>query len=115
MPPTPTHVDPLSNIIKPPPNETAQQRIVRETSEIRARALSEEIDRRLSKDHDALTNKETTRILLLGQSSLPRSYTLQLLSTGQSESGKSTTLKSESMFLSQLSAAQPSLDPSGDQ
>lgn len=66
MSPTSTQDDPLLNIIMPPPDETDQQRVARETSEIQARVLSEEIDRQLHKDRDALTNKMTTRILLLG-------------------------------------------------
>jgi len=66
MSPNPAQDDPLLNIIMPPPDETAQQRVARETSETQARALSEEIDRQLYKDRDAFTNKERIRILLLG-------------------------------------------------
>lgn len=66
MPPTPTQDDPLLNIVMPPPNETAQQRVARETCETRAKAHSEEIDRQLCKDWDVPTNKDTIRILLLG-------------------------------------------------
>ena len=67
--PRPTQDDPLLNIILPPLHETAQQRAERETSETQAKALSEEIDRQLYRDQDALTNnKDTIRILLLGLS-----------------------------------------------
>ena len=65
MSPSPRQDDPLSNIITPPPNETVQQRIARETGKAKARALSE-VDRQLYKDQDVLTKKETIRILLLG-------------------------------------------------
>lgn len=58
--------DPLLHIIMPPRHETAQQRAARETSEMQAKALSEEIDRQLYRDRDTLTNKDTNRILLLG-------------------------------------------------
>ena len=108
MSPTPTEDDPLLSVTMPPPDETSQQRVARETIETQAKALSEEIDRQLYKDRDAFTNKETIRILLLGRLVRATSrtvYLLQLPSTGQSESGKSTTLKSKSMSsLSWLSA-----------
>ena len=66
MSPTLTQDDPLLNIIMPPPNETTQQRVARETCEIQAKAHSEEIDRQLGKDLDTLPTDDTVRILLLG-------------------------------------------------
>ena len=67
-PPSLMQDDPLLHIIMPPRHETAQQRAARETSEMQAKAASEEIDRQLHRDRDTLTNnkKDTNRILLLG-------------------------------------------------
>jgi len=60
----------------PPPHETVQQRAARETSEMQAKALSEEIDRQIYRDRSTLTSKDAIRILLLGLSQCASVYLL---------------------------------------
>jgi guanine nucleotide-binding protein alpha-1 subunit len=74
--------DPLALALRPPPNETAQERIAREKAEAEARRISDEIDEELKKEREGM-KKGTKR-------------PVKLLLLGQSESGKTATLKSES-------------------
>jgi len=61
--------DPLSVAIAPPQNETFEEREARETSEMYARKVSEEIDDQLRKEKAAKKKKKPPiKILLLGQS-----------------------------------------------
>ncbi|EIW56415.1 G-alpha-domain-containing protein [Trametes versicolor FP-101664 SS1] len=69
--------DPLSRLLAPPPNETAEEREVRLRVEAEARLRSERIDDQLRAEKAALKKNKPVKVLLLGQS----------------ESGKSTTLK----------------------
>ncbi|KAI0088277.1 guanine nucleotide binding protein, alpha subunit [Irpex rosettiformis] len=74
--PVPTD-DPISLLLSPPPNETSEEAALRLAKEAEARRVSDEIDRKLQVERDALKNQNVLKMLLLGQS----------------ESGKSTTLK----------------------
>ena len=68
----------------PPPNETPEERELREAEESRARMRSEELDEIIRKDGiERKKSKAEVNVLLLGQS----------------ESGKSTTLKRTYYFL----------------
>ncbi|KAI0342360.1 G-protein alpha subunit [Trametopsis cervina] len=69
--------DPLSILLTPPMNETKEQAAMRLAKEAEALRISNEIDRRIQVERDALKNENVLKMLLLGQS----------------ESGKSTTLK----------------------
>ncbi|KAI0331390.1 G-alpha-domain-containing protein [Cubamyces sp. BRFM 1775] len=69
--------DPLSRLLAPPPNETAEERETRLRLEAEARMRSERIDDQLRAEKAALKKNRPVKVLLLGQS----------------ESGKSTTLK----------------------
>lgn len=70
--------DPLTNAIKPPPDETPEERQRRLRSEQAAKAVSDSIDKELESQRASERNgQKPVKILLLGQS----------------ESGKSTTLK----------------------
>lgn len=71
--------DPLSVFTDPPPDETDEQRAVRETREAEEKRVSDEIDEGIRKDKAAMKKEkeQVVKVLLLGQS----------------ESGKSTTLK----------------------
>ncbi|TDL27760.1 G-alpha-domain-containing protein [Rickenella mellea] len=70
--------DPLSIALAPPPNESQDQRARRKALEAEAKRVSDEIDRQIDADAANLKRRRnTTKVLLLGQS----------------ESGKSTTLK----------------------
>ncbi|EIM80220.1 G-alpha-domain-containing protein [Stereum hirsutum FP-91666 SS1] len=74
--------DPLTAALAPPPDETAEQRELREAAEAEARRVSDEIDEQLRNERMALKKKKApVKVLLLGQS----------------ESGKSTTLKNFQM------------------
>ncbi|PSS34232.1 hypothetical protein PHLCEN_2v1742 [Hermanssonia centrifuga] len=70
-------VDPITLLLSPPPNETAEERVIRLQKEAEARKISENIDEQLRRESAALKKRNVLRMLLLGQS----------------ESGKSTTLK----------------------
>ncbi|KIP06671.1 hypothetical protein PHLGIDRAFT_106742 [Phlebiopsis gigantea 11061_1 CR5-6] len=71
-------VDPLTQALAPPPDETDEQRAERLQKEERARRVSDEIDEQIRQERAALKKqKRPIKVLLLGQS----------------ESGKSTTLK----------------------
>ncbi|KAI0673186.1 G-alpha-domain-containing protein [Trametes maxima] len=73
----PIDEDPLSRLLAPPPNETAEEREIRLKLEAEARLRSERIDDQLRAEKAALKKNKPVKVLLLGQS----------------ESGKSTTLK----------------------
>ncbi|KAI0049030.1 G-alpha-domain-containing protein [Auriscalpium vulgare] len=77
--------DPLTAAIAPPPDETTEQKEVRERAEAEARRVSDEIDEQLRNERNALRRRRPpVKVLLLGQS----------------ESGKSTTLKNFQMHYS---------------
>lgn len=69
-------VDPLDAVLRPPPDETNEQRALRIASEEHAKAVSEEIDAAIRAEQQR-RKKRVVKLLLLGQS----------------ESGKSTTLR----------------------
>lgn len=69
--------DPLAFLTLPPPDETLEQRAIREHKEAEAKKISEQIDEFLNQEKNVLRKKKPVKVLLLGQS----------------ESGKSTTLK----------------------
>ena len=62
--------DPFATFTRPPPNETAQERAVRETREAAAKKRSDAIDEDLRKEKLRLKKEEKNlvRVLLLGQS-----------------------------------------------
>jgi hypothetical protein len=72
--------DPFAVFLSPPPNETAEERILRERKEAEAQSESDRIDDEIKAEKAAVkkAQKGLVKVLLLGQS----------------ESGKSTTLKS---------------------
>lgn len=75
--------DPLSAAMRPPEDETPEQRDARLNAEKEAKMISENIDEMLRKDGlERKKAKAEVNVLLLGQS----------------ESGKSTTLKRESHY-----------------
>ncbi|KAK7047866.1 hypothetical protein VNI00_006194 [Paramarasmius palmivorus] len=69
--------DPLDEILKPPPNESPEQAVLRLQREEEARQISMAIDASIKAERQARKRKRIVRLLLLGQS----------------ESGKSTTLR----------------------
>ncbi|EAU82885.2 hypothetical protein CC1G_05507 [Coprinopsis cinerea okayama7 len=69
--------DPLDEVLKPPPDETPEQRLIRLEREAEAKRISLAIDASIKAERQARRKKRIVRLLLLGQS----------------ESGKSTTLR----------------------
>ena len=62
-------VDPLTQALAPPPDETDEQRAARLQSEERARRVSDEIDEQIRLERAALKKqKRPIKVLLLGQS-----------------------------------------------
>ena len=72
--------DPLAARLRPPANESPQDRDRRVRAEDDARKRSETIDKMIRRSEKERSRKQTVKVLLLGQS----------------ESGKSTTLKRQS-------------------
>ncbi|KAF9481633.1 G-alpha-domain-containing protein [Pholiota conissans] len=70
--------DPLTLAIAPPPDETYEQRLIREAAEAEAKRISDEIDEQIRKEREAEKKKKKP---------------VKLLLLGQSESGKTATLK----------------------
>lgn len=61
--------DPLAFITAPPPDETPEQRMVREANEMKAQEVSDRIDDQIKVDKAALKKgKGIVKVLLLGQS-----------------------------------------------
>ncbi|KXN83195.1 Guanine nucleotide-binding protein alpha-4 subunit [Leucoagaricus sp. SymC.cos] len=78
MSPSPTDDDPLTLALMPPPDETWEQRQVREAAEAEAKRVSDEIDEQIKREREnERRRKRPVKLLLLGQS----------------ESGKTATLK----------------------
>jgi guanine nucleotide-binding protein subunit alpha len=73
----PGGTDPLDEVLKPPTDETPEQRAYRIAQEDEARRVSHAIDQSIKAERQILKKRKVVRLLLLGQS----------------ESGKSTTLK----------------------
>lgn len=73
----PVPVDPFDEVLRPPTDETPEQRAVRLAREEQARKVSAAIDASIKAERNARRKKRIVRLLLLGQS----------------ESGKSTTLR----------------------
>ena len=61
--------DPITVLMKPPPNETIQQKEMRLTKEAEAKRVSDLIDESIKADRAVWKKrKDTTKLLLLGQS-----------------------------------------------
>lgn len=83
--------DPFAVFHAPPPDETPEQRALRERKELEARKVSDRIDEELKAEKTALKKQQKglVKVLLLGQS----------------ESGKSTALKSVLLHISYFHVA----------
>ncbi|KAF9450753.1 G-alpha-domain-containing protein [Macrolepiota fuliginosa MF-IS2] len=78
MSPSQSDDDPLTLALMPPPDETPEQRQVREAAEAEAKRVSDEIDEQIKREREnERRRKRPVKLLLLGQS----------------ESGKTATLK----------------------
>ncbi|KAH7882317.1 guanine nucleotide binding protein, alpha subunit [Phlebopus sp. FC_14] len=77
MAPNFSEVDPLEQVLRPPPDETEEDRLIRLAQEAEAARISQAIDESIRAERIQQKKKSIVRLLLLGQS----------------ESGKSTTLR----------------------
>ena len=64
----PVSDDPLDEVLRPPPNETPDQRQLRLTRESEAKRVSMAIDANIKAERQARRKKRIVRLLLLGQS-----------------------------------------------
>jgi hypothetical protein len=60
--------DPLDELLKPPPNETEEDRVIRLAQEAEARRISHQIDESIKAERQQQKKKSVVRLLLLGQS-----------------------------------------------
>lgn len=60
--------DPLDEVLKPPPDETFEQRQLRLEREAEAKRVSQAIDASIKAERTARRKKRIVRLLLLGQS-----------------------------------------------
>lgn len=61
--------DPLTLAIAPPPDETPEQRAIREAAELEAKRVSDEIDEQIRREREAERKKKRPmKLLLLGAS-----------------------------------------------
>lgn len=61
-------IDPLTLAIAPPPDETLEQRQIREAAEAEAKRVSDEIDEQIRKERELeRKKKKPVKLLLLGQ------------------------------------------------
>lgn len=89
----PVPVDPFDDILRPPPDETPEERALRLAKEEEARQVSAAIDASIKAERNARRKKRIVRLLLLGQSESGE-YFLMLLGYLRSQwAGKSTTLR----------------------
>jgi len=90
--------DPLALAIAPPPDETPEERLVREAAEAEAKRISDEIDEQIARDREQMKKtKRPMKLLLLGALCSAKTHKRGNsggLFLGQSESGKTATLKS---------------------
>lgn len=68
--------DPISLLLTPPLNETSEQAALRLAKEAEARRISDEIDRAIQQEREALKNQNVLKMLILGQSESGKSFGL---------------------------------------
>lgn len=99
MPKGKTDRDPLDDVLRPPLDETEEQKLIRLQTEEKAKRVSDAIDEAIRQERQAAKKKDVVRLLLLGQSEsgailLPSPPSPPLI---RSTTGKSTTLKRRSL------------------
>jgi len=93
----PVPVDPLDELLRPPTDETSEQRAVRLAREEQARNVSAAIDASIKAERIARRKKRIVRLLLLGQSESGGSTYLISSPVLTDITGKSTTLRRKFM------------------
>jgi guanine nucleotide-binding protein subunit alpha len=92
-----TSDDPLDHALKPPPNESLEQRTLRIAREEEAKRISLAIDASIKAERQARKKKRIVRLLLLGQSESGKApLSIHFASPSVDNNlGKSTTLRRE--------------------
>ncbi|PPQ70506.1 hypothetical protein CVT24_013276 [Panaeolus cyanescens] len=89
-----TSDDPLDEVLKPPPDETLEQRQIRLEREAEARRVSAAIDASIKAERQARRKKRIVRLLLLGQSESGKKIAMSFkILLSDRSLGKSTTLR----------------------
>lgn len=60
--------DPLDDVLRPPVNETDEERSIRLQTEEKAKRVSDAIDEAIRQERQAAKKRDIVRLLLLGQS-----------------------------------------------
>lgn len=60
--------DPLDDVLRPPLDETEEERFIRLQTEEKAKRVSDAIDEAIRQERQAAKKKDVVRLLLLGQS-----------------------------------------------
>ena len=68
MPKGTSNRDPLDDVLRPPIDETEEERTIRLQTEEQAKRVSDAIDEAIRQERQAAKKKDVVRILLLGQS-----------------------------------------------
>ena len=68
MPKGTPHRDPLDDVLRPPIDETEEERSIRLQTEEQAKRVSDAIDEAIRQERQAAKKKDVVRLLLLGQS-----------------------------------------------
>lgn len=68
MPKETSHRDPLDDVLRPPIDETDEERFIRLQTEEQAKRVSDAIDEAIRQERQAAKKKDVVRLLLLGQS-----------------------------------------------
>jgi hypothetical protein len=92
--------DPLDELLKPPADETEEDRLIRLAQEAEARRISLQIDESIKAERQQQKKKSVVRLLLLGQSesgmSQPSTNNFCPSALTHHSPGKSTTLRRQS-------------------
>lgn len=68
MPKGSSNRDPLDDVLRPPIDETEEERSIRLQAEEQAKRVSDAIDEAIRQERQAAKKKDVVRLLLLGQS-----------------------------------------------
>ena len=60
--------DPLNEVLKPPPDETPEEKVTRVAKEEEAKRVSQAIDLSIKAERQIMKKRKVVRLLLLGQS-----------------------------------------------
>ena len=73
--------DPLADVLRPPIDETEEQRSIRLRTEEQAKRVSDAIDETIRQERQAAKKKDVVHLLLLGQSESGTKFLIPALSS----------------------------------